>query len=393
MSCPGLSFSLNAESRDCHDLIQAATASAIAFDEAHADNENRAIDHANLFAKFAFAVHKGLIKETKFSIKPEDNEIENHRQRRLRDCIHAPVNSTNGPGTIGSGTLHQLAQSVSLHAESTNTSNLVRIRELDAADRRADEKKDRLSKFQSGTINMISMASSSDSLRAGNVTRTFKDVINSESASLALQTLLTQFKQKGNDTVAFSSGTLQSIWHGNLQPFNENSPSNFSIFTITENKPGQDDGMARIYLHLVSASKNQQVSLESLKASTIQVISTPGNYEELIERLTSYTQWYGLSFGNRSSGHEGLAALVLKFVSLKGLIRARFAANHMYGAMICHAIDTRVHIHLKQCELATEREDVDDSFVNFSSLWQDIQTNQFMIHDPPSNLLQIHQGS
>lgn len=226
------------------------------------------------------------------------------------------------------------------------------------------------------------MASSSDSLRAGNVTRTFKDVINSESASLALQTLLTQFKQKGNDTVAFSSGTLQSIWHGNLQPFNENSPSNFSIFTITENKPGQDDGMARIYLHLVSASKNQQVSLESLKASTIQVISTPGNYEELIERLTSYTQWYGLSFGNRSSGHEGLAALVLKFVSLKGLIRARFAANHMYGAMICHAIDTRVHIHLKQCELATEREDVDDSFVNFSSLWQDIQTNQFMIHLP-----------
>lgn len=376
---------LNEGSRDCFDLIRAVVTSATAFDEAHEDNEaaHSAMAHASAFVKFAFAVSKGLIKETQFSIKPEDGEIEAYLQSRLRNCILPPLDQSDGlGGGAANGALQQLAQSVSMHAESSNASNQVRIRELNAAEKRAEEKKDRLSKFQAGTLNMISMASSTDFMRKGEITPTLREFINSDSAAIGHQNLLTQFKTRGNNTVAFSPGTLQSIWHGNFQQFNENTPSNFSIFTIMESNPGQNDGMDRIYLHLVAASKQQHVSLESLKASTIQVTSTPSNYDELIERVMSFSQWYALTFGDKSSGAEGLVSLHSKLVLQKGLLRSRFEADPTYGAKICYAVDTRVNIHLKQCEVADDREDVDDSVVTFDTLVSKIQTNEFSINLP-----------
>ena len=160
--------------------------SATAFDEAHEDNEaaHSAMAHASAFVKFAFAVSKGLIKETQFSIKPEDGEIEAYLQSRLRNCILPPLDQSDGlGGGAANGALQQLAQSVSMHAESSNASNQVRIRELDAAEKRADEKKDRLSKFQAGTLNMISMASSTDFMRKGEITPTLREFINSDSAA------------------------------------------------------------------------------------------------------------------------------------------------------------------------------------------------------------------
>ena len=99
-------------------------------------------------------------------------------------------------GGTSNSALQQLARrSVSIHAEASNASNQVRIRELDAAERRANDKKDRIAKLEENTRNLILMASSStDSLRQGEITTTFKSFMNCETAALAHQTLLTQFK-------------------------------------------------------------------------------------------------------------------------------------------------------------------------------------------------------
>ena len=140
----------------------------------------------------------------------------------------------------------------------------------------------------------------------------------------------------------------------------------------------------------MAASKQQHVSLESLKASTIQVTSTPSNYDELIERLMSFSQWYALTFGDKSSGAEGLVSLHSKLVLQKGLLRSRFEADPTYGAKICYAVDTRVNIHLKQCEVADEREDVDDSCRHLRHL--SVQYPNQRVQHQSSNLLQILQG-
>jgi hypothetical protein len=95
-----------------------------------------------------------------------------------------------------------------MHAESSNASNQVRIRELNAAEKRAEEKKDRLSKFQAGTLNMISMASSTDFMRKGEITPTLREFINSDSAAIGHQNLLTQFKTRIAEHMAWKLSTF-----------------------------------------------------------------------------------------------------------------------------------------------------------------------------------------
>eukprot|EP00957_Ditylum_brightwellii_P180860 13778435-Ditylum_brightwellii.AAC.1 len=68
------------------------------FDKAHKDEtdfDGKAINHAEDFSLWAFGVGKGLIKETRFKVKPDDEELKGYCGSRQRDRV-LPLTGSDG---------------------------------------------------------------------------------------------------------------------------------------------------------------------------------------------------------------------------------------------------------------------------------------------------------
>ena len=79
---------LNSETLDPFELIKIAMADAKDFDDTHKDEtdfDGKAINHAEDFSLWAFGVGKGLIKETRFRVNPDNKELKTYCNERQRD--------------------------------------------------------------------------------------------------------------------------------------------------------------------------------------------------------------------------------------------------------------------------------------------------------------------
>eukprot|EP00957_Ditylum_brightwellii_P029822 2255616-Ditylum_brightwellii.AAC.1 len=76
---------LNLEIIDPFELIKIALKEAKEFDEAHKDEPNTGgteVEHAEDFSLWAYRVGKGLVKESRFSMKPDDAELKLYAKAR-----------------------------------------------------------------------------------------------------------------------------------------------------------------------------------------------------------------------------------------------------------------------------------------------------------------------
>jgi hypothetical protein len=78
------------------DLIIAVKNAANDFNDAHKDNDNFKFDNATIgakkLAKWFYAIHLGIISETRLSIKPDNEKLTKHAKKRHHACILPPVN-------------------------------------------------------------------------------------------------------------------------------------------------------------------------------------------------------------------------------------------------------------------------------------------------------------
>eukprot|EP00957_Ditylum_brightwellii_P182447 13898618-Ditylum_brightwellii.AAC.1 len=103
------------------------------FDKAHKDETNfdgKAINHVEDFSLCVFGVGKGLIKETRFRVKPDDEELKSYCDMRQRDQVLPP---TGSDGNILSNTprdnlsvLIQLTAAMSRQSEYAERANVMR---------------------------------------------------------------------------------------------------------------------------------------------------------------------------------------------------------------------------------------------------------------------------
>ena len=138
---------LNEESKDPAVLILAAFAEAIQFDSLHEDDpdfNDKAIDHAEDFALWAWGVSVGRITETKIAIRPDDGELLDHLNNRTKQCIMPTVETAMATASAGdnTGVLLQLSTAISKQSEEAGVANLLRREEIDRAIEREEKKKD-----------------------------------------------------------------------------------------------------------------------------------------------------------------------------------------------------------------------------------------------------------
>ncbi len=136
---------IEAATRDPFELIPLISQAARAFDEA---NEGaRAVEHADDLCAWFFGVKAGLIPETRYSIDPDDVELEAFGNERTMKCITSNAAMETRPGAValdGATVISQLTNALTIQNEFLGDANLINRKNQVLAEEREEKKKDRL---------------------------------------------------------------------------------------------------------------------------------------------------------------------------------------------------------------------------------------------------------
>jgi len=200
--------------------------------------------------------------------------------------------------------------------------------------------------------------------------------------ALAEQELNNQLESHGLNEVSFSPGYITNVYAGSLIWASSDTPSNHSPFSFAEVEPirAAEQKNRHLTLQLI-LTQGRGMSVEEIKASNKQEVHPPMNFHELQEQLLilMFTVASIIRFGELSVGVQCLKALANMMNRHKSIFKAKERLDEEFPAKFLLAVDTRFQIWLTDCKLAKNRDEVDDSIIDFRPL--------VLSHDPPSNFL------
>jgi len=228
-------------------LILAGRAAREVFVNTHNDDENFDEEdvnaHVKLFSLWCLGVHQGKVAETRFSITPDDGELNDwcaclHRAH-IMPSIEAAASlpaSTMDTANI----LRSLAAGISCTSKEAEHQNKIHHEQIDYIKEKDAKKKKKAEKWHPTSRRLVLNAASTDSdSPAEEIPPSYLRIINSDTAGMANRELQTQMS----------------------------SPSNFSLFTVFELDPLSSTQTARcLHLHLLSKNTEGK-SMDEIKAS------------------------------------------------------------------------------------------------------------------------------
>jgi hypothetical protein len=225
------------------DLIIAVKNAANDFNDAHKGNDdfkfNDATIGAKKLAKWLYAVHLGLISETRLSIKPENKELTKHAKERHCACILLPINqrslitpSTNDNKSI----IRQLIMATNCNNKACEETNRIRKQEYERLKGHDDVKKDKTKDLHASIKIMIKNTSAATRDKSGELCLDLISLYNSKThGGLNIQ-LHQLFKDAGMDNVVFAEGVSTNLWAGNIGRAYKSAPGVFSPFSFSKMK-------------------------------------------------------------------------------------------------------------------------------------------------------------
>jgi hypothetical protein len=226
----------NEKTSDALSLIILARESAMEFDARHQGGAGfanaSALDYVAAFTNWALAIHLGTLKEARFTMDPDNDELQVFSDFRHAECILPPLGTIGDPGATGtSGHLEHevfksLGEGLKRMGEAADEANLLKREEIKLRGDKDDKKKDRIKDMHPSISNMILMVSAVDHDFQGKYAQSFKAFYNSKNHGYADMELHHQFDAKGFHNMGFAEGTVLVLWSGLLKRSNPTAPSN-----------------------------------------------------------------------------------------------------------------------------------------------------------------------
>ncbi len=197
-----------------------------------------ALDHVAAFTNWALAIRLGQLKEARFKMDPNNNELQVFSDLRHAKRILPPLGTMGAPGSTGtSGHLEHkvfksLGEGLKRMREAANEADLLKHEEIKLQGDEEDKKKDRINDMHPSISNMILIVSAVDHDIQGKYTESFKAFYNSKSHRYADMELHHQFDAKGFHNVGFAEGTVLALWSGLLKRSNPSAPINCTPFAF-----------------------------------------------------------------------------------------------------------------------------------------------------------------
>ena len=374
------------------DIIIATIKAAVAFNDAHMEAEDFNYEDirpsAENLIKWLFAVHMGLVPETRLAVEPDNDELAHHADERHRLCILPPLNSiphmTNTAGTSDS-VIQQLIEATNRNNEICEETNKVRMKEYEWKKEADEVKKDRTKDLDPSVRQMIENASATEKDQAGELCQDFISLFNSKTHGGFDIKLHQLFENDGMREVVFAEGVATNLWAGLFKRTHKSAPGAFSPFSFSEMKPlsSNDSKDRSLLIDIFSGQKGGLMrNLDDVKASAKMTVSVPQDYHSLAFQLEAYTCASKYIFGETSRLTTQLIFFIDKVRKHSIDYKNRIAVDEDFPAKVLLAIDEQVNMFLDECRSCVDREDVDERFINFDDLHMNILLSRFTMTLP-----------
>ena len=386
---------LMADTRDPIEIILAALPAQAQFDidqetptEGASADASDAVAHVDDFIMWAHGVFSGKIPETRYSLDPDDEELKTFAVTRHQDCL---LSADTGIGTAAgtlradSGTvLAQLAAQMSQQNDHMGQFNVLHQQQLERQKEKDDNKANRKKDLHPSIINMLKMASATDSdttpLDITPSCATFLDCKTMGLADVELQEQFAHLKLRG---VGFAQGTAQALYSGSFLYYQECTPSNFTGFGFYQQNPHKGDLRERAILLHIMSKEGRGKSWDEVRSSMKQAVRTPMSVQELLTQLSYLRGASCIFFGTGSLISDRISSLESAIENHKLSFELQTSNDNSFPTKFLYAIDTKVQRWLLQCKEARARDEVNDRIIEFDHLVNMVLDQMFHMQLPP----------
>ena len=342
--------------------------------------------HVELFVMWCMGVHQAAVPETRFTVHPDDGELEAFGRRLHNEHIMPP--STSAPTGLPTGTsdvFKSLAAGITRTSEEAEHQNRLHREQLDFIKDKEAKKKNKYEKWhETSRLLVLNAAAENADEAADFIPTSYLRIINSETAGMADRELQSQMRTLGHEDAGFAHGLAASLYNGDIVWSSANSPSNLSPFTVFELDPLSSAQSDRcVQLHLLSKNTEGK-SLEEIKASQKQEVKVPETYEELVQSFVFYAGLTTILFGNKSALVNGIKTLIFCIRRDKITFKTRIAGDKEFATKFIFAVEIRIQRWLRACMTYADRSMIDDRLVNFDPVIESVLNSTLNIVLPPN---------
>jgi hypothetical protein len=381
---------IESNSRNPFELIPIIYQAARTFDQANGPTAS-GVTHADDLCAWLYGVKTGLVPETRYSVDPDDAEVEAFNITRHNDCIIIPTDVTGPragkPLTLeGNTVISQLTNALTIQNEYLEDANVINRRNQILAEERKEKEKDRTKKIHPAILNMLKRAAATDSHDDNSeIAPSCLHFINSDNVGMAQFELTHQFSSYRLDDVGFAAGTVQALHVGEFLYSGSSTPSNFLVFAFYEQAPNSGvQQMDYLICHLIQ-EQGQKKSLDKIKSSLKQTVHVPKDFDGLGSQLVLFATASAIFFGKESTCTDKLDQLVLLVCRNKKALRDQIALDEFFASKFLLTVDRRVQRWLRSCQNATlSRTHVNDNVLDFENLLEQVLNGSFNMVLPPS---------
>ena len=269
---------IESNSRNPFELIPIISQAARTFDQANGPTAS-AVNHADDLCAWLYGVKTGLVPETRYSVSPDDAEVEAFNIKWHNDCINVPIDATGPragePLTLeGNKVISQLTNALTIQNEYLEDANVINRRNQILVEERKEKEKDRTKKIHPAILNMLKRAAAADPHDDDSgIAPSCLRFLNSENVGMVQFEITHQFASYRVDDVGFAAGTVQALHVREFLYSNSSTPSNFTVFAFYEQAPNSNvQHMDYLICHLIQ-EHGQKKSLDEIKSSLKQTAS------------------------------------------------------------------------------------------------------------------------
>ena len=365
--------------RDPAQILVEINSLIAAHDTAHdgdADFPKADIQCRNMRA-FLWAVATDNIEGLKCSSNPDDTELANFSKTRHADCILS-ISSAPPSSTTNTDAIQQLAVSVQ------NQTDL--IEELKQSRTEASkEKKQKFADLHESAQRLVLNASSQNGeVTPANPSTNCITFYSKSSAAKAANYLTSTLQDTYKCTPDLQTGFTQALFDGHFLRDREDSPSNFSFFLCPRKNPLSSGNRKRNTILMIKTKQGKGWSEQDYDDAVKQGISTP---DDINLANHQFRIWWGCAaffFGDSSKLPSALAHLINLMAMHCITFESQQLKDKDFFTKFGYQVDTRVFRWLQQCAQATDREQVDDSLLEFKELVNQVLNDQFQQVLPPT---------
>ena len=363
-------------------LFQKVSKSIEDFVEHHKEDEDLKFITKKTFSNlltFIWAAEKGFVESLNFHPVGDKMRVKEWHKARHQTCLKQPDKPSNQPQIQN---LNQISEALETSLiQMTQSSQL--NKDKDSSDTQSSTKS--FKKCDETVKCLIFNASApNNEIAAAHPSEDCEKFFKQPSHGSAKLFFVRTLRHKFHCELEVEAGVITSLYNGVFRRSYEDTPSNFSSFSFPE-KPvlGTAPNVECMILQ-IKELHGKGLSNADVETALKQGIQVPSSIESMKYSILNLTSAARFFFSDHSILVQELYKVFNHIVRNRNTYRSLFATDKNFIAMFLYAIDTRIQLWLADCERAKERDEVNDSIIDFSLILEQVVTRNFHYKLPQS---------